>query len=379
MDTSSTEDLLVCDSDDSDQVIVAVCMAAAGVDDFFASEDWLDDGNEYVNQEEGVRDVLATIRRTPSLFKCLTNFTAPEFEELCSLVSPVIAINARSTGMPRSVFGRLPKLSPDQRLLHFIMYMKHDNAVRYDAFTWNWSKSSSCDDSGFVASCINEALRGELRWPGAEDRARLASRLPAFPGCVGFIDGTLVEIRRPKDIGIHRRYFNGRKKIYCLNSTVVVDHDGLFIFVDPGYPGSYHDVNILRQSSLYRNWRQHFEHRDDYFEYLLGDPGYVGEEMFIMRRIDGREMDEDDQDQMTAVHAYNAMHGGHRVRVEWGIGGLKRKWKRLMKRFDSSREKFPTLFHAAATLTNFLQRRRIDMSVVVYDQDEADIGWEGDY
>ncbi|CAK5164851.1 unnamed protein product, partial [Aphanomyces euteiches] len=75
--------------------------------------------------------------------------------------------------------------------------------------------------------------------------------------------------------------------------TVVVDHNGLFIYEDNGYPGKYHDVNILRQSNLYKRWRDYFTIEDDYFEYLLGDPGYIGEEMFIMRRIGDREVHED--------------------------------------------------------------------------------------
>jgi hypothetical protein len=35
------------------------------------------------------------------------------------------------------------------------------------------------------------------------------------------------------------------------------------------------------------------------------------------------------------MQAYNKKHVGCRVQVEWGIGGLKRKWRSFMKRFDS--------------------------------------------
>src|SRR5690242_12560453 len=83
--------------------------------------------------------------------------------------------------------------------------------------------------------------------------------------------------------------------------------------------------------------------------------------MFIMRRFDRRDMSGFDGEKASAVEAYNAMHGGIRVKVEWGIGGLKRKWKRLMKRFDSNRDKFPFLFRAAAILPNYIQRQRMDM------------------
>jgi hypothetical protein len=35
---------------------------------------------------------------------------------------------------------------------------------------------------------------------------------------------------------------------------------------------------------------------------------------------------------------------GFRVRREWGVGGLKSKWRRLMKHFDSTKEKHNHLF-----------------------------------
>lgn len=72
------------------------------------------------------------------------------------------------------------------------------------------------------------------------------------------------------------------------------------------------------------------------------------------------------------------MHAGHRVRVEWGIGSLKRKWRRFMKRCESSRDKFDHLFRAAATLTNFIHRQRMDMTAVL-GEDIGDIGWDGEY
>ena len=108
-----------------------------------------------------------------------------------------------------------------------------------------------------------------------------------------------------------------------LQQSVIVDHNGLIIYQDNGYPGKYHDVNILRQSALYSNWKQYFTVKSEYFEYLLGDPGYVGEEMFIMRRLGEREIPEGAD--LSRIRLYNKMHAGYRIRVEWGIGGLKRK------------------------------------------------------
>ena len=127
----------------------------------------------------------------------------------------------------------------------------------------------------FVMECIQAAWGDEIRWPTADERRSLGEREPMFKGCIGMIDGTLIRISRPSNLQgrVARRYYSGRKKIYAMNCTVVVDHDGLFIYVDGGYPGSYHDVTILKHSRLYRRWRRFFtrDANGNYFEYLIGD------------------------------------------------------------------------------------------------------------
>lgn len=378
MSSSSSDDELFEELDEEWAVAFALSTACSNISDFFTENELL--GQYTVDPLVGVKDYLATLRAAPWMFKVLTNFTMSEFDQLASLVVPTIKNHARSTGLRHGVGGRPSKLSPEQRLLNFIIFMKHDNAVRYDAFRWNWNPGSMCDDALFIASCINVSIADEIRWPTPEERRNLSSRLPQFPGCIGMIDGTLVKIRRPYNNPEHRRWFNGRKKMYAMNNTVIIDHSGLFIHLDVGYPGSFHDVNILRQSDVYHNWRQHFVHEDDYFEYLLGDPGYIGEDHFIMRRVGTLEIAP--HANMSAIIAYNKMHAGFRVQVEWGIGGLKRKWRRLMKQFDSSKAKYYQLFYSAALLTNFLHRRRMDFTIeFVGDQqaDETDFGWEGDF
>ena len=79
---------------------------------------------------------------------------------------------------------------------------------------------------------------------------------------------------------------------------------------------------------------------------------------------------------LAAIEAYNSMHAGQRVQVEWGIGGLKRKWRRMMKRFDAKLYQFSNLFYACAILTNFIHRRRGEMTNIVED---CEAGWDGDY
>jgi len=81
--------------------------------------------------------VLAAMWTTPSLFKTLTNFTLPKFEELTTLVVPTIESHVRSTDDAHIICGQLTKLTLEQPLFQFILYMKYDNVVMFDAFMWN--------------------------------------------------------------------------------------------------------------------------------------------------------------------------------------------------------------------------------------------------
>ena len=61
--------------------------------------------------------------------------------------------------------------------------------------------------------------------------------------------------------------------MYSINNPFVVDHNDIFIYLDPLYSGSFRNVTKLKHFELNVNWRDMFIHNDDYFEYILGDPG----------------------------------------------------------------------------------------------------------
>ena len=82
--------------------------------------------------------------------------------------------------------------------------------------------------------------------------------------------------------------------------------------------------------------------------------------MFLMRRVDQREA----VDVVgPALQAYNKVHAGKRIKVEWGIGGLKMRWRILNGTWTNRRHKFSTTMRACAILTNFLHRRRMNMNI----------------
>jgi hypothetical protein len=90
-----------------------------------------------------------------------------------------------------------------------------------------------------------------------------------------------------------------------MNNSIAMDHCGLFIYLDLMYPRSYHDINIFHQSNIHNSWNQCFVHIDEYFEYLLGDLSYIGEDMFLMCDIKRFELAPEVH--MDVVRAYNKM------------------------------------------------------------------------
>jgi hypothetical protein len=59
------------------------------------------------------------------------------------------------------------------------------------------------------------------------------------------------------------------------------------------------------------------------------------------------------------------MHVGYKVRVEWGIDGLKKKWRWFTKRFDSTKPKYTLLFKATTILTKFMHKCQMDFTFEV--------------
>ena len=97
--------------------------------ELFHTNEWEHGGQDLVNPHEGGRDVLGSMRSTPGLFKVLTNFSVEEFDDLCRIVCPTINAHARSTDHIRVLPGRSSKLNPQQRLLGFLLYLKHDPTI----------------------------------------------------------------------------------------------------------------------------------------------------------------------------------------------------------------------------------------------------------
>eukprot|EP01007_Sphenomonas_quadrangularis_P004105 NODE_963_length_1070_cov_143.440744_g792_i0.p1 GENE.NODE_963_length_1070_cov_143.440744_g792_i0~~NODE_963_length_1070_cov_143.440744_g792_i0.p1 ORF type:complete len:245 (+),score=29.51 NODE_963_length_1070_cov_143.440744_g792_i0:262-996(+) len=87
--------------------------------------------------------------------------------------------------------------------------------------------------------------------------------------CIGFIDGTLRPACRP-GIG-QRAFYSGHRRRHGLKYQGVITPDGMFISFCGPYPGSRHDMWMLRTSGLLGTLRSIFP--GNYC--LYGDGGYA--------------------------------------------------------------------------------------------------------
>jgi hypothetical protein len=101
----------------------------------------------------------------------------------------------------------------------------------------------------------------------------------------------------------------------------------------------------------------------EYFEYLLGNLNYLGEEMFIRCWLGRCELAP--RHDLDVVNAFDKMHVGYKIRMEWGIGGLKHMWKVLMKKFDSIKGKYNHFFLVIIIIINFVHRNCMDFTYEV--------------
>ncbi len=149
--------------------------------------------------------------------------------------------------------------------------------------------------------------------------------------CIGLINDIFIEIQKLWNNEAHWIQFNGWKNIYAMNNMVNFYHHGLFMYVNVNYFEYYHDMTILWHSNIYQGWCHYFIHGDNYFEYDLGNPNTWVKICSLCVGQGDKLAPHANHD---VVQTFNKMHVAFKVQVEWGIGGLKRKWRCFMKRFD---------------------------------------------
>jgi hypothetical protein len=139
--------------------------------------------------------------------------------------------------------------------------------------------------------------------------------------CIGFIDGTVRPIARPKG-DTQRLVYSGYKKVHALKFQAVIAPNGLIVDLAGPYPGRRSDGYMLAQS-----------HLSDRLEAMAkqlgmdlcvyGDPAYA-QTRYVMRGFKGSMS----HLQQIFSQRMNAL----RISVEWGFGKVLNDWPYLTQK-----------------------------------------------
>ncbi|XP_067302878.1 uncharacterized protein [Pseudorasbora parva] len=174
-----------------------------------------------------------------------------------------------------------------------------------------------------------------------------------LPQCIGAIDGAHIPIIAPQDH--HCDYFNC-KGWHSIILQGVVDGKGLFWNVFTGLPGSLHDAQVLRLSTLWE-LASHGNHIPadtrniggvNVGYYILGDSAYPLQHWLLKPFADTGRLTAEQQ-------VYNVKISRAHVVVENAFGRLKGRWHCLMKRNDCAVDLVKSMVLTCCALHNLCE------------------------
>ena len=188
-------------------------------------------------------------------------------------------------------------------------------------------------------------------------------------GCVGCVDGILIQITQPKDVPNLWAYFSGHYNVMGLNVQAVCDAQLHFIYVAVSGPGkqpfavtisndfvSHNVLHIHMELSLgktpditaYRNITlpQLVEKLPAGF-YITGDPAYIPTEHMLTPYSGSQRNDE-------ANDIFNFYLSQLRIRIEMAFGLLTTKWRIFRRPLEGTLENQAKIIETCARLHNLL-------------------------
>lgn len=138
-----------------------------------------------------------------------------------------------------------------------------------------------------------------------------------YPDCVGFIDGSKIDIARPtRDQELN---YSGHYKKHVMRFQVIVTPDGITASLYGLYYGSIHDTKITDIGDVKVQLREalHHDPRGEHQYHLYGDEGYVRSGLIA------RPFSEFDVARNPIYYLANEIMKPLRVVVEWEIGHVK--------------------------------------------------------
>ena len=177
-------------------------------------------------------------------YEFINNFrlSRPAFVKLCQILEPYIK--------KEDTFAK-NTIPVQRRVLLTLYYLGQGGNFRAVANQFGVAVPTVSVIVQQITSAINRHLLPDLiKFPTTEEQLSATMKTFRFPNCLGAIDGSHINIKKPV---VHPTDYYNRKGNYSILIQGVCDGNGKFLSVSCGHPGSIHDARMLRRSTFYNN------------------------------------------------------------------------------------------------------------------------------
>lgn len=266
------------------------------------------------------------LSKYPRKFLAMTGYTVAEFEALLPYFQVEFEKHVaiyRLDGQKRSKrryseYKNSPLPSVADKLLFILIYLKQGSVQEAHATLFRIHQPDANKWIHLLQMLLNRALAALGELP-AREAAELQQRLEASPkeeadeGLVFFHDGTERAVARPKDKGLQKLYYSGKKKLHALKNIVLSQACGKVIFLSRTCEAKKHDKKAADQAS----------YQLPAGSTLYQDCGFQGFSLVGVTIIQPKKKPRG-QELTEAEKQNNRAISKTRVRIEHVIGGVKR-------------------------------------------------------
>ncbi|XP_023247672.1 protein ANTAGONIST OF LIKE HETEROCHROMATIN PROTEIN 1-like [Copidosoma floridanum] len=244
-------------------------------------------------------------------------------------------------------FGNVP-ISAEKQLLIALWILGTPDSYRSVTSKFGVAKSTAWKSTFRVVKVLCNYRNYFIRWPSHEEAQETAVRIQeahGFPGVIGALDGTHINISAPKNDP--NAYIN-RKGKHSIQLQVICNDKLEFMHCYVGMPGSVHDMRVFKYSGVQDKCT------DEYFPndcHILADAAYTIQKCIMVPFKDNGHLSREET-------LFNTNLSRIRTMVERCIGLLKMRWRILLDKVPMRRtDLLPFYILATCVLHNICLKR----------------------
>ncbi|XP_071651150.1 putative nuclease HARBI1 [Temnothorax longispinosus] len=248
-------------------------------------------------------------------------------------------------------------ISPEKQFLIALWRMATPDSYRSIHTRFGVGKATAIRAVRRVTQALCGLASIFIQWPTEEKIEEIKqgfSHVGAFPGTIGAIDGTHINIPALKK---NPEAYINRKGHYSIQTQVVCDHMRVFTHINVGNVESVHDARVFRLSTLQDYIADPSKFPND--SHLIGDAAYPLSKQLMVPYTDNGHLTQRQKN-------YNFCLSSSRMVVERAIGLLKGRWRSLLHYLAiESVERIPYHILACCVLHNICLMRNDEMEAMV--------------